>query len=233
MICSRFATRVAAVCLQVLCLAVVSCRQPLQTPRKKPAEVTLPAKGSPKAIQEVDKLLAKFEWGEAHDAPCPGCAPGDVSIRPIGLTQDIKGSKGPDKRRIVAMIENYSDQDVIHTLYNWTFKANTRYLMFVEGRKSDGKAMWGFIRLDKDYDPDIDPIGRLKNCQDHKADSLHKEAAKIDDAYFMECTDPYPPRVSSGWIKSAFAATRLPGSMSKPGWVSCDPDCCTGTIEQN
>jgi len=210
-----------------------ACPQPtMQGTRKKPAEVTLPPKSSLKAVQEVDKLLAKFEWGEAHDVTCNGCADGDLLIRPIGLTKDIKGSKGPDRRRIVALIQNYSDQNIDHTLYHWTFKANTKYLMFVEGRKSDGKAMWGFIRLDSDYDPDIEPIGRLKNCQDHDADSQHKQAADKDDAYFMDCSDPYPPRVSSAWIKSAFAATRAGASMSKPGWVSCDPDCCTGTTEQ-
>lgn len=222
---SRFATRVATVCLQILFLALVSCQQPLQTARKKPAEVTLPAKGSLKAVQEVDKLLAKFEWGEAHDAACAGCAPGDVTIRAIGLTKDLKGSKGPAHRRIVALIQNYSDQDVVHSLYKRTFKANTRYLMFVEGRKSDNKATWGFISLGDDYDPDIQPIGLFENCQ------VHKPASTIDDANFQECTDPYPPRTSSGWIKSAFAATMAGGTIAKPGWVSCDPDCCTGTTK--
>jgi hypothetical protein len=225
---SRFATRVATVCLQVLPLLLfVACQQQMAVPPKRPAEVPLPPKG-PKAVQEVDKLLAKFEWGEGHDARCQGCAPGDVGIRPIGLTRDIKGSKGPDKRRIVALIENYSDQDVGHTLYSRTFKKNTRYLMFVEGRKSDGKAMWGFISLDSDYDPNTPPIGLLVNCPSHQ----DKPHSTIDDANFQDCDDPYPPRSASGWVKSAFAATTAAASISKPGWVSCDPDCCTGTTQQ-
>lgn len=232
MISSRFATRVATVCLQVLpVLLFVACQQQMAVPPKQPAEVTLPAKGSPKAIQEVDKLLAKFEWGEAHDAPCQGCGTGDVSIRPIGLTKDLKGSQGPDKRRIVALIQNYSDQDVDHLQYDvnhkpykWTFKANTRYLLFIDSRKSDKKTTWGYIPLDSDYDPEIKPIGFLENCPDHKPKST------IDDANFQECTDPYPPRTSSVWVKSAFAATRAAATISKPGWVSCDPDCCTGTV---
>jgi hypothetical protein len=185
--------------------------------------VTLPAKGSPNAVQEVDKLLAKFEWGEAHDADCAGCAPGDVSIRSIGLTKDLKGSKGPGHRRIVALIQNYSKQDVNHSLYNWTFKENTRYLVFVDARKGDQKTTWGFISLGNDYDPDIKPIGLLENCPNHRPPS------EIDDANFQNCGDPYPSRTSSWWIKSAFAATSAAAIISKPAWVSCDPDCCTGT----
>ena len=226
MISSRFAIRIALACRRILpLLVIVACQpQPMQTSRKKPAEAPLPAKGSANALREVDKLLAKYEWGEAHDAPCAGCAPGDVSIRVIGLTKDLKGSKGPDHRRIVALIQNFSDQDVVHSLYKRTFKANTRYLMFVDVRKPDNKATWGFISLDSEYDPEIAPIGLFENCK------VHRPASQIDDANFQECGDPYPPQASSSWIKSAFAAAAAAGgTISKPGWVSCDPDCCTGT----
>lgn len=188
--------------------------------KKKPAEIVLPPKGAD-TFQQIDRALAKFDWGPAHDAVCPGCPPpGDVTIRYTGMTKDIKPANGPANMRIVALIQNWSNQDVMHTPSGTTFKANTRYLMWVHSKNS--KAVWGFIELGDAYDPNPKPIGLLELCG-------HKPPSVYDDANFQDCSDPY---VSNGGIKTAYAAPTMAGSISKPGWVSCDPDCCTGTIKQ-
>jgi hypothetical protein len=190
------------------------------TRKKQPAEIPLPPKG-PDAIQKIEKALAKFEWGSSHDAVCQGCrSPDDVTIRWIGMTKDIKPGNGPGNLRIVALIQNWSNQAVLHTPSGTTFKPNMRYLMWVHSKNS--KAVWGFIELGDGYDPNPTAIGLLQLCG-------HKPPSVYDDANFQDCNDPY---VAKGGIKAAYAASTMAASIAKPTWVSCDPDCCTGTTQQ-
>jgi hypothetical protein len=211
---------VARVLLGLLSLIVlITCTAPSTegTRKKEPAEIPLPPKGAD-TFKKIDKALAKFAWGPAHDAPCQGCGESDdVTIRYTGMTKDIKPGNGPAKLRIVALIQNWSNQDVTHTPSGTTFKANTRYLMWVHSKNS--QAVWGFIELGDGYDPNPKPIGLLALCG-------HKPPSVYDDANFQDCNDPY---VSRGGIKTAYAATLMAAAISKPTWVSCDPDCCTGT----
>jgi len=214
------AVRVMFALLPLVVLTVCTGQYAEGARKKEPAEIVLPPKGAD-TFQQIDKALARFEWGAAHDAVCPGCPPpGDVTIRYTGKTKDIKPGNGPVKLRIVALIQNWSNQDVMHTPSGTTFKANTRYLMWVHSKNS--KAVWGFIELGDGYDPNPKPIGLLELCG-------HKPPSIYDDANFQDCDDRY---VLKGGIKAAYAASTMVGSISKPGWVSCDPDCCTGTTKQ-
>lgn len=228
MVPHRVAQRVAKLFFLVLPLFVFAgCPGPgpEKTTKKDPAEITLPGQGSALAFQQIERDLAKFDWGPAHNAECQGClSAGDVTIRYTGMTKDIKADDGPAKLRIVALIQNYSNQVVTHTLSRTTFKANTKYLMWVHSR-SDKKATWGFIELGPGYDPDPKPIGLLKYCD-------HATPSPTDDADFKNCGDPYNASTPSRLIKSAYASTNASPSISKSGWIACDPDCCTGTIEQ-
>lgn len=228
MVPHRVAQRVARLFFLVLPLFVFAgCPGPGPEPTKKkdPAEITFPARPSLQAFQEIEKALAKFDWGPAHDAPCQGCkSPGDVTIRYTGLTKDITEGNGPANRRVVALIQNYSTQNVEHTPSGTIFKANTKYLMWVHSR-NDRKTTWGFIELGPGYDPDPKPIGLLKYCD-------HATPSPTDDADFKNCGDPYNASTPSRLIKSAYASTNASPSISKSGWIACDPDCCTGTIEQ-
>jgi hypothetical protein len=231
MISFRVASRVAKSGIAVVALPLLAgCNQRIGTPIPiPPAEVTLPPKGTLISFDEVERALAKYQWGPAHDAYCQGCGTaGGVTIRSTGRTKDIKPDNGPANRRIVALIQNYSDRDVSHRPSGTTFKAKTKYLMWVGNRNS--KAVWGFIELGPGYNPNPDPIGLLVAC---KGD--HSGGNTWDDANFKKCDTAH---ALSGGIQSAYASTRrqAPDSASmaafiaEPGWVSCDPDCCTGTV---
>jgi hypothetical protein len=222
MIPQRVAQRVSGFFLVAFPLLVLSgCTRPVavSATRNKPAVINLPPNGSLQAFQQIERELAKYDWGPAHDAACQGCSgAGDVTIRYVGKTKDIKPSQGPAQLRIVALIQNYSNQDVVHTPSGTTFKAMTKYLMWVHSKNS--KAVWGFIELGPGYDPNPKPIGQLYLCG-------HKPPSQYDDANFQECEDRYPVN-STGLVKTAYASTTMAAEIPKKAWVSCDPDCCTG-----
>lgn len=232
MVPHRVAPRVVKLFLLVMPLFLLAgCPKPGPTISKKdPAEITLPPKGSMQVFEHIERDLAKFDWGPAHDAcdKCPVLS--DVTIRYTGATKDISGAKGPANRRIVAFIENHSDQNVLHQPSKTTFKANTKYLMWVHSKNS--KATWGFIELGPDYDANPKEIGLLKNCEEDWT-------SPTDDANFKACGEAHDSTASSGLIERAYAApqgqpseaVRLTAYISKPGWIGCDPDCCTGTVE--
>lgn len=220
----RVAPRVAnRFCLVLSLLVLAACSKTSQeAPKNQPAEITLPANPSKAAFDEIEKDLAKFESGPSHDAECRGClAP--VTIHSTGLTKDIKGDSGPARMRIVALIHNTSGQAVEHTASGKTFKANTKYLMWVHSQ-SDRKAVWGFIELGPDYTSKPQAIGLFENC----THPTPVEKSTIDDANFQTCDHAFTSR---NWIKTAYASPQGYASVSNPGWVGCDPDCCTGTTK--
>jgi hypothetical protein len=205
--------------------AVLACtsRNPVLVLKKTPAEITLPP-ASATAFEDIEVALSRFEWGPGHDATCQGCPTPGVIIRSIGSTKDIQASNGPAKFRVVALIQNFSNQAVTHTPSGTIFKAKTRYLMWVHSR-GDKKAIWGFVELGPDYDPKPKAIGLLIDCG-------HPTPSPTDDADFYACEDVHRSAGASGWTKVAYASTLASASISKPGWVACDPDCCTGTNQQ-
>lgn len=229
MVPHRVAPRVAKLFLVVIPLSVLpACTERGQlSSAKKPAEITLP-KGAltPQVLETIERDLAKYDWGPAHDA-CDKCpAASDVTIRYVGKTKDIKGDDGPANRRIVALIQNYSTQDVLHEPTNWTFRPRTKYLMWVHSKNR--KATWGFIELGDKYDANPQEIGRLEHCRNGDSPT--------DDANFKGCKDAHDSNASSGLVRRAYAASEgasstapASASISRPGWVGCDPDCCTGT----
>ena len=232
MVPHRVAPRVVKLFLVVLSLSVLAaCPKPGPTISKKdPAEITLPPNGSMQAFEQIERDLAKFDWGPAHDA-CDKCpAASNVTIRYTGSTKDISPGNGPAKLRIVALIRNYSTDDVLHTPSKTTFRANTKYLMWVHSKNS--KATWGFIELGPGYESNPKELGLLVSCG-------HKDRTSLtDDADFKTCDDPYNASSSRRFIATAYAApqgsssqtVRVTSSISKPGWIGCDPDCCTGTM---
>jgi len=223
MISSRFTSRVPRFSPAALVfLALATCPSPVRepAPRKAPAVIKLPAQGSPQAFKDIEKALDKFDQGGAHDARCTGCLiPDAVTIKYVGKTKDLKPGNGPPKLRIVAIINNTSNGNVEHTPSGTTFMANTKYLMWVDSR--NGKTVWGFIELGPKYTPNPDPIGLLEDCGD--------KPSATDDADFKECGQHGSTTSSSGWVKSAYAATEATAAISLRAWVACDPDCCTGT----
>lgn len=231
MVSCRFAPRVGAVCLAIFAVIILdACPQPYVQPasRKKPAEIDLPAQNSLATYAQIERDLSRFDWGPAHDAVCKGgCQAGDVTIRSIGATKDIKQDSGPAKLRIVALIQNYSNHPVTHTPSHTIFKPKTKYLMWVHSRNT--KAVWGFIELGQDYNSTPTYIGTLEDCRHHKPP---KPVSTIDDANFQDCDAPYLLTHRGGWTQSAYAATQGLATIDLPGWVTCDPDCCTGTTNQ-
>lgn len=228
MVPHRVALRVVKLCFVVLPWSLLAaCRSEPgpQISRKDPAEIALPKESfTPQLLERIEKDLARFDWGPAHDG-CDGCqAASDVTIRYTGKTKDIRGNNGPKQPRIVALIQNYSTQDVLHKPTNTTFSAKTKYLMWVHNNNK-GQAVWGFIELGPNYKPRPDNIWELRNCQD--------PPSPTDDANFRNCGERHASNSSGGLIKPAYAATQgtpsLAPFISKPSWIGCDPDCCTGT----
>jgi hypothetical protein len=194
--------------------------------RTKPAEINLPAPNTLATYEQIERSLAEFDWGPAHNAACQGgCQPGDVTIRSIGLTKDIKQDSGPAKLRIVALIQNYSNQPVTHTPSGTIFKAKTKYLMWVHSQNV--RAVWGFIELGPSYESNPKYIGTLEDCRHY-----NKPKSTWDDANFQDCTAKYTTTVRKGWVQPAYAAVQGIASINLPGWITCDPDCCTGTTNQ-
>ena len=214
----RFARRVVIFCTAVTVPFIFSgCPSPTtRAPYKRPAEINLPPKGTPQAFEQILRDLGQFDWGPSHYPDCAGCAR-DVSIRYTGKTKDVKAKDGPLKMRIVALIDNFSNEDVAHVPSSTTFKANTKYLMWVH-RQSDGQATWGFIELGDAYTPTPKPIGLLKDCG-------HATPSPTDDADFYDCSH----YASFTGVQTAFGAPTAAAVITKPGWIGCDPDCCTGT----
>jgi len=225
MVLHRVAPRVASrFCLVLPLFVFAACGKSTPEPStKRPAEITLPANPSQSAFDQIEKDLAEFESGAPHDAMCQGClAP--VTIHSTGLTKDLRGDSGPAKLRIVALIHNTSSQPVEHTQSHTIFKASTKYLMWVHSQK-DKKAVWGFIELGPDYTSTPNAKGLFENCVHTK----QVPKSPTDDANFYDCDYVH---VSRGLIKSAYASPPQPfASISMPGWVACDPDCCTGTMK--
>ncbi|HKR09277.1 MAG TPA: hypothetical protein VJS39_08820 [Gemmatimonadaceae bacterium] len=215
----RFTTVIG---MLLVVIAFVGCPPTvLRTPpQNKPAEITLPQVGSPQAFAQIITDLSEYGWGPARYAECNGCARA-VNIRSTGLTHDIKAGNGPTKFRIVALVTNLSHQDILHSPSGTTFLAGTQYLLWVS-KRNDNKATWGFIELGPGYTSTPQPIGTLHDCG-------HQSPPKdyyADDADFKDCKD----LEYSGGVKAAYAAPPTAVlSISKPGWILCDPDCCTGT----
>jgi hypothetical protein len=187
--------------------------------RHDPAVITLPPRGTPGAFDKIIHDLGAYTWGPAHYAVCTGCQSAqDVSIRFTGKTKDVKPSDGPATLRIVALIRNWSTQEVLHQPSGVTFKPNTTYLMWAHRTKAK-RAVWGFIELGSDYTDNPQPLGYLDSCGHPWKPSLH------DDADFADCSKyAFLPSVPV-----ANAAGGLMATISAPGWIACDPDCCTGT----
>jgi hypothetical protein len=218
--------KLLCVLLPLFLFAACEKPEPEGRPKKEPAEISLPPQASAQAFQQIERDLARFDWGPAHDAECTGCQPPGVTIRSTGLTKDLTGNNGPANLRIVALIQNHSNQPVEHTYSHTTFKANTKYLMWVHSQK-DKKAVWGFIELGPDYNPKPKALGLFENC----VHTRRVPPSPTDDANFYDCDYAH---TSSTWIKSAYASPPQPtatASISMAGWVACDPDCCTGTIK--
>ena len=187
------------------------------------AEINFPEDLTAADSSALEGQLTAFTWGPAHYAECNGCAqPHEVRIRAVGKTKDIKANDGPKHRRIVAMIENISNEDVYHTPSGVTFQAHSKYLMWVSRDTATGHATWGMFKLAVGHIPG--QIGLLTSCG-HEIGSY-----AIDDANFYNCGDAH---VSFSLITKAYAApTHTRGATAaivKRTWVSCDPDCCTGT----
>ena len=202
--------------------------------RKKPAEINLPKTGSPAAFAQIEKDLAAYGFGQEHkltSVQCPACqTPDAITIKSTGLTKDIRGSNGPAKLRIVALINNGSAEDVDlmpqSGTKQYTFKANTKYLMWANSESKN--AIWGLIELGPAYDRHTKKIGSLNNC----IHTTPYPPTLTDDADFKDCNWKAS---ASGWIKSAYASPVRPAALLGPAsiavsaWISCDPDCCTGT----
>jgi hypothetical protein len=216
----RFAQRAGRLCTAVMVtLVFTGCPLPAtRAPYKKPAEINLPSQGSAQAFDQIIRDLGQFDWGPSHYAVCVGCRTArDVSIRYTGMTKDVKANAGPLKMRIVALVENSSNQDVTHVPSTTIFKANTKYLMWVHSR-GDRKATWGFIELGAAYTPHPQAVGLLVDCG-------HKKPSPTDDADFKDCSD----YAAFSGVQTAYGAPPAAAYISKAGWIGCDPDCCTGT----
>lgn len=186
---------------------------------KRPAEITLPQQGNAQTFRDIERQLAEYDWGPTHYAACIGCPTNrDVTIRYTGMTKDIKADDGPAKLRVVALIENTSNESVEHRPSGVTFKPNTKYLMWVS-RRNDKKAVWGYIELGSDYTSTPQAIGRLIDCN-HRA-----PPNATDDADFKDCSDYAFFRPT----QPAYGASNAAAYILKTGWIGCDPDCCTGT----
>jgi hypothetical protein len=200
-------------------LFMAACKDHPQS-KAAAAEITLPTTWSSQDSASLEAQLAAFTSGPWHDAPCDGCqAAGEVRIRSRGRTIDIKADSGP-VLRAVAEIQNQSGENVQHGPSGYVFKAHHKYLMWVS-RRTDHKATWGFFEYGPQLKSTADSV--LKDCGDPPM------SPKIDDANFYDCGDGHTSSYSL--VKSAYAAPRrlLVASIPKTGWISCDPDCCTGT----
>lgn len=161
-----------------------------------------------------------------HNAPCDSCHDStEVQIRAIAKTTDIKAASGPAHRRILAAIRNRGTEDVYHDSSHVVFKASGIYLLYVQrGAPPDTTTVWGITRL---------AIGHIKPPIGHLVECEHATRAdRVDDANFFNCGDAHATASRISFVKTAYAAPRrtLPpaASIPKRGWISCDPDCCTG-----
>lgn len=172
----------------------------------------------------VDSMINSVAREGWHDAPCDSCsAPGEVQIRAISKTTDIKAHNGPANLRVVAVIRNTSNEDVKHGPSHFVFKAHGVYLLFVSRRPDpDSVAVWGFTRFK--IGSVLSPIDSLEECE-HQTNPSRK-----DDANFYNCGDAHAQARGVSLVKSAQAASRpvTTATIPRRGWISCDPDCCTG-----
>jgi len=208
----------AFVSLAVLMAITLSCNQEPQM-----QAISLPDALTPQDSTALETQIAQFA-GPWHDAPCTGCqAQGEVQIRAVGQTKDIKANDGPP-RRLVGQIKNTSSEDVIHGPSGFVFKAHHMYLLFVSRADSPAtNAQWGMTVFGIGYDPNY-VIGPLQACGDPVT------VPKIDDAAFYDCGDRHASVKPRSLVKTAYAGERLPvaATIPKRAWISCDPDCCTG-----
>ena len=168
----------------------------------------------------VNSAALSTTW---HDAPCDGCkAKGEVQIRAIAKTTDIQAHNGPAHRRFVAAVRNISKEDVKHGPSQFVFKAGGTYLLYIARADTGSNAVWGLTRLRVGH---IQPrIGALEECEHVPNPS------RIDDANFYNCGDVHTTSSRISFVKTAYATPRplLEATILKRGWISCDPDCCTG-----
>jgi len=209
----------AYVSLAVLTAVVVSCNpEPSQL-----QAISLPDTLTAQDSTALETQIAQFA-GPWHDAPCTGCqANGEVKIRAVGKTTDIKANDGPP-RRLVGQIQNTSGEDVTHGPSGFVFKAHKTYLLFVSRAASPAtNAQWGMTVFGLGYNPNA-VIGALEDCGDPPT------SPKIDDVNFYNCGERHAYAKPGSLVKTAYAGERLPvaATIPKRAWVSCDPDCCTG-----
>lgn len=209
----------AFVGLAILMAATVSCDKVSQR-----SAIAFPNTFTVQDSTGLDALINQAA-GQWHDAPCTGCqAAGEVQIRSVGPTKDIKANDGPP-RRLVAQIRNTSGENVTHGPSHFVFEAGKTYLVFVSRAAAPStNAQWGMTVFGLGYDPNA-VIGPLVAC----ADSV--TSPKIDDAAFYDCGDAHALAERRSLVKTAFAGERLPAvvaTIPKRVWISCDPDCCTG-----
>ena len=139
----------AYVSLAVLTAVVVSCNpEPSQL-----QAISLPDTLTAQDSTALETQIAQFA-GPWHDAPCTGCqANGEVKIRAVGKTTDIKANDGPP-RRLVGQIQNTSGEDVTHGPSGFVFKAHKTYLLFVSRAASPAtNAQWGMTVFGLGYNP--------------------------------------------------------------------------------
>ncbi|HZE07576.1 MAG TPA: hypothetical protein VE110_02365, partial [Gemmatimonadaceae bacterium] len=165
--------------------------------------------------------------GEWRDAPCDGCKQDhEVQIHVIGKTTDVKPGNGPSNRRIVAVIRNKSDEPVRHDSSQFIFQPNSYYLVTVSrGVGADANAKWGLVPFKIGADL-RKVIGNLEGCG-HRRWRFRRRPS---DAAFLNCGDVHTASSRIHFVKTAYAAPQpLMASITKRGWISCDPDCCTGS----
>lgn len=191
---------------------------------KELTEMILPDSITAKDSATLDLAIMSDTRSKWHDAPCDQCAhQGEVRIRAIAKTTDIKAHSGPPRRRAVAAIWNNSDEDVTHGPSGFVFKAHRIYVLYVSRAAApDTNSEWGLTPFAIGHVHA--PIGALEACPDGGG------YTKTDDANFYNCGDAHATSSGITLVKTAYAAPRrtLLPTIPKRGWISCDPDCCTG-----
>jgi len=193
--------------------------------RQQLAELTLGDSITAQDSTDLDHTINSAGLTAWHNAPCNYCKdPTEVQIRAIAKTTDIQAGSGPAHRRIVAAIRNRGNEDVWHAPSHVTFKAHGVYLFYVARAASPNKnTVWGITRLK--VGRITPPIGDLEECEHTPNPS------RVDDANFYDCGDVHKTASHFSLMKTAYAAPRTTppaAAIPKRGWISCDPDCCTG-----
>ena len=217
----------SALCVMTLACPGEKARQQTYSAQAALSELTFDADSITAADSaRLDSTINSQTLGTIwHNAPCENCQPSTVvQIRAIAKTTDIKADSGPAHRRFVAAIRNQGNEDVYHDSSHVTFKAHGVYLLYVQRADSPAtNTKWGITRLAIAHIKA--PIGNLVECE-HVS-----RPDRIDDANFFNCGDAHATASRTSWVKTAYAAPRRalpPAAIPRAGWISCDPDCCTG-----